>query len=352
MGIFDGLFGSSDQTVTTKTQLPPWLNQLGQSQAQAQGGLMDLAADIYQQSSPYQAYGGQRLQGFTPDQMTAFGMTRENAGLGSLPPVWQQGMEGAYNAAGQGTQGYGQNFAPGQIQTQGWTEGASNQYMDPYREQVLDRTISRMDDQNQRNRLQTQARFGTSGGGSRHGIADLLRESEHERSVGDVSANTLAQGYESGRSQFNQDQGQSYQTQAANQNLGLAAFDANRGQFNQDAGRQLQGAGLYAGLGSQEQQMGNIDSSNLLGIGALQQQQGQQSMDIGYQDYQRQQQQPWEQFGLLQAGLSGNQVNPQLFASTTQTQPGPSAFGQIAGIGLGIAGLGGKYGNWFGGAAT
>lgn len=147
------------------------------------------------------------------------------------------------------------------------------------------------------------------------------------------------------RDTFNQNQDRQFATQVQNQNMGLQAFNANRDQFNTDQSRLLQG-GLYGMQNAaQQQQMQMQDNNNLLSIGGLQQQLGQQSLDVGYQDYLNQKQYPYQQYNFLQQALQGNSFNPyQGISGSTTTQKGgdPGALQQIAG--LGIAGLGAYMG--------
>ncbi len=147
------------------------------------------------------------------------------------------------------------------------------------------------------------------------------------------------------RDTFNQNQDRSFATQVQNQNMGLQGYNANRDQFNTDQSRLLQGGALNLQNAAQQQQMRMQDNNNLLSIGGLQQQLGQQGLDVGYQDYLNQKQYPYQQFNFLQSALQGNSFNPyQGISGTSTTQKGgdASALQQIAG--LGIAGVGAYMG--------
>lgn len=147
------------------------------------------------------------------------------------------------------------------------------------------------------------------------------------------------------RDTFNQNQDRQFATQVQNQNMGLQAYNANRDQFNTDQSRLLQGGALNLQNAAQQQQMRMQDNNNLLSIGGLQQQLGQQGLDVGYQDYLNQKQYPYQQFNFLQSALQGNSFNPYQGisgSSTTQKGGDASALQQIAG--LGIAGVGAYMG--------
>lgn len=142
------------------------------------------------------------------------------------------------------------------------------------------------------------------------------------------------------RDTFNQNQDRNFATQVQNQNMGLQAFNANRDQLNTDLNRAIQTGGLNMQLGAQAQNMGMQDANNVLTIGNMQQQFGQQGLDIAYQDFLRQKMQPYENFAFLQNALQGKNYTPNVGQNTTSTQSGggQSTVSQLAG--LGIAGLG------------
>jgi hypothetical protein len=139
----------------------------------------------------------------------------------------------------------------------------------------------------------------------------------------------------------------------ANQQAGLTANSQNQQakQYEAGLGQQLYNTGLsgiqasatgLGALGSQEQ------AANLARLGAQQttaaQQQAlkQSQLDIAYQDFLRQRDYPQEQLGFYSNILRGLPVQ---LASTTQSyEAAPNLGSQIAGAGLGIAGLNKAFG--------
>ena len=73
----------------------------------------------------------------------------------------------------------------------------------------------------------------------------------------------------------------------------------------------------------------------------------QQGLDMGYQDFLRQQAFPREQLNLYSGLLRGVPVGPGQYKSSYGDQP--SGFQQLLGTGLGAAGLYGATGGWGGG---
>jgi hypothetical protein len=127
--------------------------------------------------------------------------------------------------------------------------------------------------------------------------------------------------------QFNVDQGY---RQAQ---LGMAGLGEDR------AGRQQQltAAAQLGQLGGQQQRMGYERARYLEAMGAGRRQLGQRSMDMGYQDFLRQQQFPREQLSYLSNLLQGLPISP-----TGQSQG--VARGGPSGLQQALGGLGGAVG--------
>ena len=95
--------------------------------------------------------------------------------------------------------------------------------------------------------------------------------------------------------------------------------------------------------------MGVQDVNTLLGIGGLQQQQGQRELDVARANQLAQQALPFQRIGFMSDIFRGVPALQQTTATTTR--PGPSRGSQL--LGLGIAGLGaigsaGGFNNFFG----
>ena len=147
-------------------------------------------------------------------------------------------------------------------------------------------------------------------------------------------------------------QAQQLAQQAADQRLRQAQLTGQLGQTTGALGAQIGQLGTAtAGLGQLGQQMGVQDVNTLLGIGGLQQQQGQRELDVIRANRLAEQALPFQQVGFMSDIFRGV---PALQQTTSQTRtPGPSRGSQL--LGLGIAGLGavgaaGGFPNFFGGS--
>jgi hypothetical protein len=131
------------------------------------------------------------------------------------------------------------------------------------------------------------------------------------------------------RMRARQEQAQLEETRAR---LGLAGLEADRA----TRGQQLDAARLLGQLGTDEQRMAFDRLRNLQAAGQIQRELQQRGLDLGYQDFLRQQAFPREQLAFFSQLLQGLPVTP---GTTTATFGGPSETQQLLGAGIGGVGL-------------
>jgi hypothetical protein len=274
MGFLDNFFGPSDNTTTTKTDYPKWVDDAGKAN-------YGIATQIA--SRPYTPYPWQRIAGFSGDQKDAMGMLRDASGSFT-------------NAGNFGVPRMIDNIGPG---------GDVKAYMNPYVDNVLDRTSMRIRDATDAAKQFTSnadAHGAGAFGDARHGISDALIEAKGMQQMGDASAQGYAAAYDNAQGLRTGDINRMYQTEQVNQ--------------------------------SQNSQLMDYINS-LYRSGANQQSMDQAGMDLGYQDFLRQQNYPIDQYNILTAALNGSPYA----TGTSSTQPGPSTAGQIGGGLLSLLGL-------------
>ncbi len=277
--------------------------------------------------------------------------------------------------------------------------GAVQDYMSPYTQQVTDR-IAQLGERNLKENLLPSisdqfVRAGQFGSAQQRDVVGRALRDTNESVLGQ-QAQALEQGYGTAGQLFNQDQsrlaglagtagglGTSQQQilQGAGNTLGgLSGSDLSRqlsagqtiGQLglgqssaaSADASRQLQaGQGLsnigqsqiqasqadlqrqlaaaqgLAAIGQQGQNMTLQNAAALQSVGAEQQQTAQQGINTAYGQFQQQQSYPWQQIGNLSNVIQGLPVNTSSSTQASTTQPAPSGLSQVAGVGLGVAGL-------------
>ena len=310
---------TQEQIVTTKVpqyisdRQQELLNTLfGTSQAK---GLLQLPQTIPQQ----------QVAGFNPTQQAAMNLAFQ--GIGAFQPFLQASQ--AAQTAGLGSAAAGaealrqMNFDPSRAQ----------QFMDPYQQAVTQEAIKEIDRQAAmaENQLAGQAVKAGAFGGSRFGI----QQSELARNAQDLRSRRI---FEDLSRNFQQAQAQAA---AANQQRAQqAAGFANIGKLTSGIGSTM------AGLGAQQQQLGQQDVSQLLGIGGLQQQLAQTQLGTDYQNQLNQMMEPFRRLSFGSQTLQ--QVTPGAGTATQTVAPMPTTnpIAQAAGIVTGgLGGLGALIGN-------
>ncbi|QBX32598.1 MAG: hypothetical protein GOVbin2604_50 [Gammaproteobacteria virus GOV_bin_2604] len=276
--------GSSGPTETTVTNqnIPDWLKP----QMTAL-----LARSEFESNQPYLPYSQQRLAGFSPAERMA------QQGIGSMA------MFGDPMATREAQRRVSQ--APNVM-----TSGIAQAYMSPYFSQALDplKDETRRQSAISARDIRDQAAGAGGLGGYREAIMQSERQRDLNRQLSDIE--------KVGR----QD----------------AFLDASR-RFEADRDSQLQRADRLSALGSQQQAMGLERLKELQRIGEQQRSLQQASLDMGYQDFLRQQGYPQQQLGFYENILKGTYSRPNETVSTFGRNP--NLFSSILGGGIQAAGL-------------
>lgn len=286
---------------------------------------------------PYEAYGGERVAGFSPDTMAAFDMIRNN--VGATSPMYQSAIN-----ASQAGMGY-QPQQVGNINASQWAGKSLDPYMNPYIDNVINAQAA--DQQNaygqQYNQLASQAQAAGAFGGSRFGVAQGQLGADSVRNQALISAQLRSQGFDTAAGLLNQDvdrqnwaTGLNQQTAFQNQNADLAGAELRN--------RAAQTTGSLAG---QYQNSLGTDAAALAAAGQTQEQRAQQGLDVGYGDYiDRTRTYPTQQ----QSWWSGS-LSPGIAAAGMQSPQTGGPMGALGGamlggqIGSSLAGsLGGLFG--------
>jgi hypothetical protein len=257
-------------------------------------------------STPYQAYGGNRIAGFDPMQQQAF---QEAQNLG---PAKQLGT-GTQLAgmAGIGSMQAGQNYA-----NQATNPYATQAYMSPYIQNALAPQMQEAARQSDIVGQQNAGQAARSGafGGSRFG----LQEAERQRNLGTLQNSIYGQGMQNAFQNASQ-------AQQFGATLGL-----------QGMGQGLQAASTLGQLGQTQFGQQQAAMQARAAAGAQQQGREQQILSQDYQDFLTQRGYPQQQLSYMSDMLRGLPLS-----QTTQQQytAAPSFAQTAASLGLGAAGL-------------
>ena len=292
--------GSKGQTTTQQTSTT-------QASPEAMAAYQDILARAQSVAqTPYQAYEGERVAGFSPFQQQAFSQIQglQGAGMDTLGEAGDLARQGSQAISGADIQ----------------------RAMDPYQQQVIQTTMDEMQRQNaiEQSRLQGQAISAGAFGGDRAGIA----ASELAKRQGDTRAATMA-------SLLSQGYGRAVDQAQADRQAAMA------------------GSGQLSGLAQQEFMLPMAQTQALGQAGTAQQQLEQMQLNVPYQEYLEQRAYPFQTAQWL-AGLStgvGGAMGGTSSAQGTQTPAQPNPWSQALGAGLTLASLPVAGGGSLGGAA-
>lgn len=287
---------------------------------------LDKASQLVKQ--PYQQYGGQRIEGFSQDQLDAFQQIRNQAGQGQAD--LQTAMAGIKSLSPAQAQ---------QVQASTFDSQTAQNYMNPYTERVLDVARQRAfdaEDIASQKRAANQLAAGAFGDNSRRFVENAEARSNMQDRLAAMEADQLAKAYGAAQQAYKTDATLDMQSQLANQKAGLQESQLNTQQA-------LGAAQGIASLANQGQGLTFDQANALMQIGGQQQNLGQAGLDLAYSDFQQQQAYPYQQIGFMADLLQGAPMG----TITTMTQPTPSPFQSAVGLGLtglGIYGQGGGFG--------
>jgi len=285
---------------------------------------------LSQASSPYVAYGQNRIAGFDPLQLTA------QQAVANIAPSQQLGPATQY-ASSAGLQAGNMQYNPMLSQTGTFTQpGISQQYMSPYTQNVIDiqnREAARNSEM-QRNQNQAQAVGQGAFGGSRSAIVEAERQRNLMQQQGDIQQKGQQAAYEQAQNLYNTEQQRGLQAQQ--QTEASRQFGANLGL--QGLQTQLQASNQLSNIGNTQFQQQKDIINALSAAGQQRQGMQQQALSQDYQDFLTQKQYPYQQIAFMNEMLKGVPTN------TTQSiyQAPPSLLSQAGGLGLAAYGLFGQ----------
>jgi hypothetical protein len=279
-------------------------------------------------SSPYQSYMGPRVAGFSPTQKTAYNMATTAAG--AYQPYFENAQ--MYSDAAGSTTGLAAANPYFSQAAKTLPQGIGD-YMNPYTDSVVNRIgelSKRQLSENIIPTIQNQFIGGGSFGGSRSGEALSRGMRDLQESTMAQQSQALQQGYTQAGQQFGQDQ-----TRLAQMGQSAGTLQAA------DLNRMLELAKTQGTLGQLEQQLGLTGAAAVESIGQQEQALTQRSLDLAYQDFQRQRDDPYNKIAFMNAAVRGLELPSRTV--TESTGPAnvyqPSVLAQIAQTAAGVAGV-------------
>lgn len=318
-------------------------------------------------AAPYQNYPGQVVAGLSPDQLAGIQQTEATANIGmpylntaaqyisqSQQPVMNGQIQGLVNNATSGGIQTAANQGVGGIQTAAGNYNPGNlaQWEDPYTQQVVKATQAEFQNQNQQQATQLAGNAASQGayGGDREQVAQAILAGQQQLAQAPQIASLENQGYQTALGALGQQSTLGLQGAQAAGQLGLTGAAQNAAVGLQGAGTLLganeaqgwlasQGGYGMANLGNEATTLGLEGANSLLGVGGLEQQQAQESLNVPYEQWVAQQAYPFQTTGWLANIAEG--LGSAAGGTSSTTYPSPSTGSQIAGAGLaGVGALG------------
>ena len=309
---------TQSQTVST---VPGYVTDASRTLA---GQATDLA------TRPFEAFTGDRVAGFSPDQTNAFQMLRDY--ISGAPNVLPEALEGARTYASAPAQVVGTE----RVVDESGQLGAISDYLNPYVDAALNPVIRRITEEADKRRIALGNRAQSAGafGDQRHGVLESEINEDTNQAIGDVAGRFYMDAFDKALGLRTGDVNRFYNADVTSANLAERALDRTR-----------TGTGDLLTRAQQDQQTMLNQLGALLGYGSLQQGVEQAELDAAYQEFLREYQDSFDVVRALSAALSG--LPFERTQTTTATQPDNSLLG-LAGS-LAGAFLGGPPGAAIGG---
>jgi hypothetical protein len=288
--------GGSDTTQNTQSQsvqqLPPWINDAAQQNyAFAQNVAMQ----------PLQQYQGQMVADVSPQMQQAWNTAATGGNAGKEQ----------YDAAQAGYLGVlGQQ--PQQVTAGQLSNTDLSPYMNPYTQDVINKTLPIMQQQLalSQNQQQNQANSANAFGGSRQGIQQGVTQAQGAQNMGQMAA------------QLNQANfGQAQTAATGDINRALTAAQSNQAAQQNQGSLNLQASSGLGMLGNEAQASQLRNFGEQLTAGQMEQQQAQNQINAQVAKFQNAANYPNQQLSILQSalGMTPYEQGTQS-ASTTQVQ--------------------------------
>jgi len=275
--------GGQPEKQTTVVDIPDW------AKPYAKESLGKAAALT---STPYQAYGGERIAQFTPMQKQAFGRAEGQQVAGQVG--FGTGLAGLAGISSFGDQGTAASF------------------MSPYMDAVVQQQMESAQRQADIAGTQRGAQAVRAGafGGSRQAIENAEAARALASQKGQIQATGLQSAFDRAQQQFNAEQ-------ATRLNAAQTLGQLGQQQF----GQQMDITGQQAQFGGQQR----AATQDILGA--------------QYQDFLNQQRAPYDQLSFMSSLIRGTPLGQ----TTTMYAPPPSQTSQLIGLGTAAAGAYGAY---------
>lgn len=293
---------------TTSSNIPQWVTDAGKD-------IYGKAKTFYE--SGYTPYSGQRVADLSGDQTAAFNAMRDYFAGGGSSGMNQE----AANLFRASANAPAQNISTERVIDTNGRLGDMSAYINPNVDATLQPTIRSILENaaQQRKQIGAQATSAGAFGDARQGVLESTLGRNTEMAVGDATAKAYSDAWNNAMAARTSDLNRFFQSDTANAGYNEAEL----------ARKQAGGASLGSlAAADQDQFMSRL--SGLLQTGQGQQQQQQNQLDVGYQNYQSQQQDAYDRLASLVSVIGGLPYSRS--QTTTTNDGGASLFGALGSI--------------------
>lgn len=299
-------FGDSEQTQTSETKLPAYIDD----------GARDLVKKARALSEkPYGSYEGERVADFTADQNTAFQRIRDL--ISGAPQVGGEAAAGARRYASAPAQ----DITTERIIDETGRLGSMNDYINPNVEAALAPALKKIMEASAdaKRQIGTSANMSNAFGDARQGVLEDNLMGTTLDSIGSTTASFMNDAWNQAMGYRNQDLNRFKDTDVINANYAEQAL-----------GRDFEGTGslITRQAGDQANQLELIKS--LLSSGTAQQAGEQANLDADYEDFLRGYAHDFNVLDALRGALG---VNTSRTTTQTQSSPDNSGFNLLGALG-------------------
>lgn len=290
------------QNATTVQNIPGWLEDASKSLTEKASAYAD---------KPFEAYTGERVAGFSPDQQNAFQMLRDFIGTGGT-------VDTIKNASSQPAQ----NIGTERVVDEGGRLGAMKDYFNPYVDGALQPALAQIQKQadERRKNINSGATAARAFGDARHGILESTLDQNTSQAIGDTAAKFYSDAFD-----------KSMNTRAADLNR-FGEVDKANAQFGEQAlNREISGAQT-----AQQALLQQLQAA--LQTGGLQQGVDQAGLQAAYEEFMRKNQHDPQMLAQLSAVLSKLPYSKTQTTNAESIAPDNSLLGTAGAVGGAVAG--------------
>ena len=324
--------GGTTEATSYTTNIPEW------GAGPYKRAISEAERLAYDPQFGYQAYGGPRVAGFSPEEEFGFGARRQMFESGDPYSDFSAGqLESAAAIPGQ-IGDVSSTYGPASFNFGRFGAQQAQQYMSPYMSAVTEQEKAAAQEEYGRQQQMNAANRVSSGsrGGYRDYVQQAMGGQLHAETMGGIEARGRQSAFENAQQQFERDRGAAIQaaqmgdaSALASAKMRMQASQGNRDAEFKKAQTYQDIAKVGSGLGTDAQSRAYERLKEMERSGVTQKEREQQLYDLAYGDFATERDYPKQQLNFLMSMLGGIPKGME----ETQYGTTPGLTSQLAGLG-------------------